>query len=182
MTGYRTKPKTGTTQLREQIPYPGHDQPGCALMLLGPVISYVVLSAIMDVLSNSATQMDKVICYGSLVFFMALTLLGIRDMHRDSKVRKAEMGEWKASCTVAQLEIMNRHPGGSFEGGYGRFHSCPYGLELKANADQRAVSSNITTVSVSVSGHIYDQLAGCDAVRIYYLPEAPLAFLLEEET
>lgn len=181
MTAYRTKPTIGTTQPQGQVPKPGDDQPGSVLMLVGTVISYVVLSAIMDVLSNSATQMDKVICYGSLVFFMALILIGTRDMHRDSKVRKAKMGEWKASCTVAQLEIMSRHPGGTDDDGY-NYHSYPCRLVLKANADQRAVSSNITTVSVSVSGHIYDQLAERDTVRIYYLPEAPLAFLLEEET
>jgi hypothetical protein len=180
MTAYRTKPRIGTTQSWEQIPKAGDDQPGCILMLLGTAISYIVLSAALDVLSDSASKRDKLICYGSLLVCVALILLGTRDMYRDYKVRKAETREWKASCTVAQVEIIDRHPGGTYDDGY-RFRSYPCRLEIEMNADQRAVSPHQTTVSVDVSHYIYDKLAERASVRVYYLPEAPLAFLLEEE-
>jgi hypothetical protein len=46
-----------------------------------------------------------------------------------------------------------------------------------------SIYSNLlpTIVSVDVHENIYTKLEKCDAVRIYYKPESPLTFLLEEE-
>jgi len=49
------------------------------------------------------------------------------------------------------------------------------------NADQKAVWPHDTIVEVKLSQHVYDRLEDSDTVRIYYMPESPLAFLLEDE-
>ena len=182
MTAYRTKPKIGDTQAAEAMPKAGDDQIGCLWIPPVIVISYIVLFAIMRVLSNAGSKLDQTICYGALIIVAIVFILGMRDMYRDHKVRAAETKKWLKACAVAQVEIMDRHEGGSYNDGYDRFRYFPCRLELAMNADQRAVSPNQTTVSVDVSQSIYDKLAARDTVRIYYLPEAPLAFLLEEET
>jgi len=49
------------------------------------------------------------------------------------------------------------------------------------NSDQKSFSPNQTIVSVKVDDYIYKRLENGNTVRIYYMPESPLTFLLEEE-
>jgi hypothetical protein len=181
MTAYRTKPRIGETERSEAMPGASDDQMGCIVMPLGAVISYIVLSAITRVLFNAGSKLDQIICHGTLILFAIGLVLAFLESGRDSMVGLAEKEKWMAACTVAQMRIVERYEGGCYDDGY-RIRCVSPSLDLEMNADQRAVSPNATTVRVKVDGHIYNKLAKSDSVRIHYLPEAPLAFLLEEET
>ena len=49
------------------------------------------------------------------------------------------------------------------------------------NYDQKEVSPNQTHVKVDVSQYVYAYLKNRNTVRIFYMSESPLIFLLEEE-
>ena len=180
MNAYRKKPEIGKTNSLPSHPKFDDDPMGCVKLPLIIVISYLVLSAIIRVTSKSGSKLDQIVCYGTLICFVIIMLLGARDMYRDSQEAAAERQQWKNFYISSELTIMNRHEGGSYDDGY-RYHTVPCRLELEMNSDQRAVSPNQTIVSVSVSDNIYKRLENRNTVRIYYMPESPMTFLLEDE-
>jgi hypothetical protein len=152
----------------------------CVIVPLFIVVSFFVLMAIARVTTNSGSWLDQVICYGALSVLVIIMLLGAYAMGRDSLAASAQLEEWKNSCMSAELTIINRHESGSFDDGY-RIHSTPCRLELEMNSDQRAVSPNQSGVEVKIDDYIYKRLEKRSTVRIYYRPEAPMTFLLEDE-
>ena len=182
MNAYRKKPEIGKTNSLPSYPKSDDDSRACVWIPLIIVISYFVLSAIIRVTSNSGSKLDQIVCYGTLICLVIIMLLGARDLYRDSQVAAAERQQWKNACISAELTITNRHEGGSFWYDYGnRYLRAPYQLELELNSNQRTVSPGQTIVSVEVSADIYKRLEECKTVRIYYMPESPMTFLLEDE-
>jgi hypothetical protein len=176
MNAYRIKPKLGGTQTSEEKREPL----GCGWSLLIIVILYIVLSAILRVTSNTGSQLDQIICYGALIVFLIVLILGIRGIYQNDKALEAERQKWQQSCMSAQLNIVNRHEGGVYDDGY-KCHTFPCRLELEMDEAQRAVVPHQTTIIVEVSNYLFEQLKTRDSVRIYYKPETPLTFSLEDE-
>jgi hypothetical protein len=178
MNANRTKPKFGKPEPRESQ---NKDDPwGCILIPLVVVLSYFVLSAIVRYTSGSGRGLDQIICYGALIVFVIIMLLGAGDMIKESLAIDKEKQRWKKACRFTDVAIVKRSPGGDWDDGY-RFHYAHPRLELEMNVDQKAVSPNYTTVSVEIWDSLYKKLETQNSVRIYYKPEAPLTFLLEEE-
>ncbi len=181
MNAYRNKPDIGKTDTwRPQKS--GDDPMGCVWSLLFIVVSYFVFSAITRVTSGSGSKLDQLICYGALVCFVIIVLVGTRGLHEENKARKAERIKWAKSCKTALMTIVNRREASSWWDDYSyRYMNSPNRLELEMNSDQKAVRRNETIVTVEVSQYVYERLKACGTVRIYYMPESPMAFLLEEE-
>jgi hypothetical protein len=99
-------------------------------------------------------------------------------MFQEQNVREDNIRKWANACATAQLKIVSRN-GGTWDDGY-KFHTS-YWLKLEMNSDQKAIAPYDTIVSVKVWESLYKKLEKQDRVRIYYKPEAPLTFLLEEE-
>jgi hypothetical protein len=133
-------------------------------------------------MSNSGSNLDRTICYGTLIFFVILMLRGVQAEYQASKARKAEREAWEKGCKTASLVIVRRSPALSWwdDSAY-RPMRTPDSLELEMNSDQKVASPTQTTVYVNVSPHVYKHLEKSSTVRIYYMPESPLTFLLEDE-
>jgi hypothetical protein len=161
------------------------ESPCCIWIPFIAIIGYIVFTAINRVISGYGNKLDQIICCGTLIGFVIMCILGIRDMNRDKEALKSEKYKWRKGCTIAEVAILSRHgyPGGTYEDGYGDIHSSRsyYHLDLETNADQRTVAPNQTVVSVNVDEYVYKMLEKCDTVRIYYKPESPMTFLLKEE-
>ena len=85
-------------------------------------------------------------------------------------------------CETAKLTIVGRGEASSWWDDYAnRYHSSPNYLVLEMNADQIAVSPLQTSVRVEVDQSVYNRLKESSSTRIYYSPESPLTFLLEDE-
>jgi hypothetical protein len=182
MMGFREKPKFGVTEPLAYDRGSDDDSWGCILMPLGIVISYFVLSAILRVTSNSGSKLDQIICYGTLICFVIIMLVGVRDERRKSKAEKAERKRWAEDCKPASLTIVSRRVAISWWDDYSnRYRNAPNSLGLEMNSDQKAASPNRTIVNVEVSQYVYERLEKCSTARIYYKPETPLVFLLEDE-
>jgi hypothetical protein len=173
MTVSRIKPKIGKTRSREFYPKPEKDDPmGCVWMLINIGIWYFILSAITDVLFKTASKLDQIVCLGTLIFFVAIS---VGPMVLENQARKS----WMKGCITAQATILKRD-GKTWISYRGRYHSS-FWLELALNPHQRAVSQGETIVHLEVEEDIYNGLANSDTVRIYYQPTFPLTFLLEDE-
>jgi hypothetical protein len=143
-------------------------------------MAYFVLSAIFRYTNGYGSKLDQVICFGALIIFVIIMLWGARDMVKDSLALGEEKQRWKNSCKSAEVAIVKRSPGGEWDDGY-RFHYARPRLELERNSDQKAIAPNDVTVSVEIWDSLYKKLETQNSVRIYYKPEAPLTFLLEDE-
>ncbi len=182
LTAYRKEPDVGKPAPRTPPRDFGNDPMGCVWYLLAIVISYFALSAICRVTSNTGSDLDKMIFYGALICFVIMLLLAIRDWWKESDARRAERQAWAKGCQTALLTIVSRYEAVSWWDDYAyRYHNAPCRLELEMNSDQKSVCPNQTIVDVKVDQYVYDRLKECRTVRIYYLSESPLTFLLEEE-
>lgn len=179
----RTRPGIGPDTLKSRTP--DQDSPGCIVMILVAVIGYFVLLAITRVTSGSGSRLDHIVCYATLIGLVILfAMVPILDNQEKKKLRE-ERQHWKDTCKSAEAAILDRssYPGGSYEDEYGipHYSRASYHLDLEMNSDQRAVSPNLTRIRVDVYANIYEKLKDRNTVRIYYKPEAPMVFLLEEE-
>ncbi len=172
----RTKPAFG----KKDDPYEqikNNDPIACIRIPFVIVVSYVVLSAIVRVTSGGGSVFDQFLCYGSLLGVVIIAILGFRENERDKAAAEKEKQAWKNSCNCVKAAIVERHgySGGSYEDEYGIPHTTRphYRLTLSL-PDQR-------TVTADVSQAVYEKLENRDTVSIYYQPETPLTFLLEEE-
>jgi hypothetical protein len=182
MSARRTEPKFGKTDSLPSYRKSDDDPMSCVLLPIAIVVSYFVVSAIVRVTSNSGSKLDQIICYGALICFVIIVLLGARNLYQDGKARAADKAKWAEGCTTALLTIASRHRAFTWwDDYYERGRSAPNCLRLEMNADQKEVSPHDTIVQVNVSQHVYDRLEDRDTVRIYYMPESPLTFLLEDE-
>ena len=179
---YRKRPALGkTTSLTS--PGGAKDEPlGCGWSVLIILVLYYGLFAINRVSSNSGSKLDQVICYSTLICLVILIILGVRDMRRESRALQTARLKWAAGCETAKLTIVGRGEASSWWDDYAnRYHSSPNYLVLEMNADQIAVSPLQTSVRVEVGQYIYNRLKESSSARIYYPPESPLTFLLEDE-
>ena len=103
-------------------------------------------------------------------------------MHKEREVRTTERINWAYGCKRAHLKIVSCSEAKSWWDDYSyRYRNAPNSLILEMNSDQKTVSPNQTIVKVDVSQYIYDRLKERNKVRVYYMPESPLTFLLQEE-
>jgi hypothetical protein len=177
---YREKPEIGKTNSLLSHSMSDNDQWSCLTAPLFIVISYFVLSAITRVTSNLGTKLDQMVCYGALIIFVIIMIWGAYGTYRSNQNAAEERQNWKKGCKSAELTILNRYESGAYDDGY-RYHTVPCRLELEMNSDQIAFSPNFTVVNVSVKENIFNRLKERHTVRIYYMPETPLTFLLEDE-
>jgi hypothetical protein len=178
MPEYRKKPQIGKA---DPATRPQADDPaGCVWMLVAAVVAYFVLSSVSRVLFHIASKLDQLICDGALALFLVMLLVGIVFQMRDWNAKARAKTAWAGACIRAEVRIVGRRPAGGFEM-YDRYHHVSAHVELEMNADQRALAPLATSVSVDIPDTLYTRLADRDTVRIYYSPDAPLEFLLEEE-
>jgi hypothetical protein len=149
------------------------------------VVGYIVFSSIDRVISGHGERVDGIICSGTLAC-LAIIVIVVEKKKKKEKQRLHEaQQEWKCTCKSEEVAIVNRQSASyeSYFDDYGDLHhgGSSHHLELEATADQKAVSPNLTVVSVEVCSNIYEMLQDRKIVRIYYKPESPLEFLLEEE-
>ena len=171
---HRTKPVSSHAKI--------DDSTFCLLLPLMIVASYFALSAVLRTVSNSGSRLDQIVCYAALIFFALLMLRGVRSLYQENKASKTERRRWAEGCKTALLRIVSRQAAASiwyeYSGRY--FHRCN-SLRLQMNSDQQVASPNQTIVEVEVSQHVYNRLKKRNTVRVYYMPESPLTFLLEDE-
>ncbi len=159
--------------------------PSCLLMFFVVVGGYFAFGAINRVLSGSGNSLDQVICCGTLIGLVLLVILAILQEDQNTKKLREAQQEWKGTCRSVEVAIVNRqyYPGGSWEDEYGIPHTARprYQLDLESTAKQRVLFPNLQSVSVSVNESVYSKLVDRNVVRVYYQPDSPMTFLLEEE-
>lgn len=163
---------------KDSFNYQNQDDPwGCVRIPIIIVVSYFVFMAITRVTSGGGSKLDHYICYGTLIIFVVILLLGLRDQNREQKILSEKKQAWKNSSKVVNVPIESRHgyPGGSYEDEYGIPHrSRPsYRLVLRL--------PNQVSATVHVSESVYKALENKNTVRIYYEPESPTTFMIDEE-
>ena len=163
----------------------GDNSPSCLVMLIVAIGGYFVCSAVNRVLAGYGNTLDKFICYGLLICLVLLFAINPYFVKQEKKKLQKARQEWKRTCKSVEVAILNRHhyPGGTNDDEYGIPHSShpSYHLNLELSADQKAIAPNQIAAWVEVKMIIYAQLQERSTVRIYYKPEAPFTFLLEEE-
>lgn len=187
----RAKPIFGKKESVE--PRDKDDRWGCIQFPLIIVVSYFVLSAIVRYTSGSGNKLDQIICYGTLSIFVIIMLIGAIESAKESAAIEVEKQHWKNTCSFGDVVIASRdgYRGGTYEDEYGIPHTVRphYRLTLKIPIQvpvrlhyglTHKLSSQVD-VNIDVSESIYTKLENRDTVRIYYKPESPLTFLLEEE-
>jgi hypothetical protein len=147
-------------------------------IVISLLIMYFFFSACLHLQLGTATIFDVII-------MVIMVIWGILSISSDSTEVREGKQEWKRTSKSAEVAIVNRsfYGGGTYEDEYGIPHTSRshYHLDLEMNADQRALLPNDTVVSVNVGNFVYEKLEKRNSVRIYYKPEAPLTFSLEEE-
>lgn len=144
---------------------------GCVRIPLVVVVAYFVLSAITRVTSGNGSTLDQIICYGTLFVFVILWILESR---KEQKARQ----QWISSAISTEVAILDRYhsPGREYQiNEYGETRYARPRHRLKLRLPNQAV------VEVNISESTYAKLEKRNTVRIYYNPEAPLTFSLEEE-
>jgi hypothetical protein len=187
----RTKPIFGK---KEPVESRDRDDPrGCFWLPLMIVVSYFVLSAIVRYTSGSGNKLDQGICYGSLLLLVIFLLVGVIGSAKESAAIEAEKKQWKNFCASAEVAIVSRdgYRGGSYEDEYGIPHysrphyrltlKVPFQVSVRLYKTLTYKSSSQYDVVLDVSESIFKALENRDTVRIYYKPDSPLTFLLEDE-
>jgi hypothetical protein len=166
-------------------PQPKNDDWSCVQTLWICVIGYIALSSIGRVLSGRGENIDGVIFPVTLVCVAIAVILVKRNKKKEEQRFHEAQEEWKRTCKSEEVAIVSRQSYGyeSYFDDYGDYHhgGSSHHLELEATADQKAVIPNLMVVNVEVYSNVYEKLEKRDTVRIYYKPETPLAFLLEDE-
>ena len=178
----RKKPEFGKTDSLPSNRRSDDDPMSCIFLPIAIVVLFFVGSAIVRVTSNSGSKLDQIICYGALICVVVILLLGARDLWQQGRARAAEKAKWAEGCGTAILTIVSRRRASSWWDDYSnRYRNVPNSLELELSSDEKAAFPRGTIVTVKVSQSVYDRLEERNTVRIYYMPESPLTFLLEEE-
>jgi hypothetical protein len=158
---------------------------GCVSFLFIAVIGYLIFSAINRVMAGHGSRDDQYICYGTLICLVLVYFQAEREKKQEKQRLREVQQAWKNSCKSVEVVIMSRQSYSyeSYFDDYGDLHNgkSSYSLDLETTADQKAANPNLTVVSVKVYSDIYEKLQDQKIVRIYYKPESPLTFLLEEE-
>jgi hypothetical protein len=171
----RTEPNFGK---KEPVrPQDKADPSGCIWIPLFIVASYYVLLAIVRYTSGSGSWLDKIICFGALIVFGIIMVLAAIQSAQESSAVEAQKQQWKSGCKSAEAAIVSRdgYAGGSYEDEYGIPHSVRPHYRLTLHLPDQ------TDVIVEIRESVYKKLENRNSVRIYYMPEKPFTFLLEEE-
>ena len=112
----RVKPKFGKPEPRESQNQ-SDGSIGCVLIPFITIISYFVLSAIVRYTSGSGSELDQTICYGALVVFVIVMLIGAGSMIKDGLAEDEKKQRWINACRIADVPIVDRYgyPGGTYE-------------------------------------------------------------------
>jgi len=155
---------------------------GCIILPIFIVISYLILSSILRVISNTGNRLDQIICYGTLIIIIIIMLIGGIDMIRDNIARKEKRKNWSKGCKTAILRIINRYREVTwYDELANHYHTSSDSIDLEMNSEQQAFSPNQPIISVEVDNYIYERLKDRNTALIFYLPESPTTFLLKEE-
>lgn len=158
--------------------------PGCLWTIFVVVGGYFIIRAMDRVWYGQASRLDQMICSGVLAGFVILLIWAKRDRDRDQKKLREAQQAWKRTCRSVEVAIVNRkhYSGGWWEDDYGTHSSrSSYHLDLEVIAEQRVLFPTLQSVSVEVEGTVYSKLKDRNVVRIYYQPDSPMIFLLDEE-
>jgi len=146
----------------------------CILFPIAVVVGYFIINSIINVMNRSSNQLEQLVCLG-VVFVL---ILGFKNIAQDKDDLTAKKKKWAKACSVDRVNIVERS-GGTWDDGH-RYHTS-WWLKLEMNSDQIAACPHQTIVSVKVSQSNYYRLEQKSSVRIYYMPETPFEFLLENE-
>ena len=168
---------------------PSPDQkPGlgsCLWAILVTIGGYFVFMATNRVLAGEASRSDPWVCAGALAGLVILVFLALRQERREQAQHRAAKQAWQQASQSAEVAIVERRysPSSAWEDEYGIPHSsrASYRLELAPTAAQQALYPGLRTVNVEVNADTYTKLLDRNTVRIFYQPEAPMMFSLEEE-
>lgn len=166
----RIEPEIGKTKNPISYQNPGDDSLGCIFVLPFLIAGYFILLAIVHVISGIATRAEQITSFIVFIGIAFLLARGIISLYQDSAAMAVERKKWIEACTVTRVKIVSRC-GGVHDDGY-RYYSSWF-LTLEVNPNQ--------VVLVKVSQCIYNSLEKCSDVRIYYMPQNPMVFLLENE-
>ena len=182
MNTYRRKPELWLSAAWVPPPGSGNLPLGCILNTVSLLIWYFVFEAFERVISKVGSTWDQIIAYGGSVLGVIFILQGFLSTYKRTKTRQAARKSWLAGCKTSLLTIVDRYEASSWrEKRAHRYLGADRYLELQTNPDQIAASPNQATIRAEVSRAAYKRLKDSSTVRIYYQPEAPLTFLLEEE-
>ena len=169
----RTKPAFEPDSIKAQPK--NEDSSGCSAMafitLIGVLCSFGYLRGVFG------DRLDQVICVGGLICIILAFALNTPVERMEKKRLQKERQQWKETCISNNVTIIDRHgfSGGSYEDEYGipQRTRAYYSLTLRL--------PNQIDVNIDVSASVYAKLGQRDTVRIYYRPESPMTFMLEEE-
>jgi hypothetical protein len=137
---------------------------------IGLLIMYFFFSGCVHIQLGTATKYD-------LIFMVIIVIWGLLSIGQDSPEVKEAKQKWKDTSKFADVAIISRdhRPGGTYYDEYEIPHTARprYSLTLQL--------PNQEDVNVDVSESVNKELENRDTVRIYYKPESPLTFALEEE-
>jgi hypothetical protein len=162
-----------------------HERLSCSQSLWVLVIGYLVLSAINLVFANLGSRLGQIICIGTVICVILVFVWDSRKKDQENERLQEERQRWKSACKSAEVAVVSRQSAAyeSYFDDYGDLHNgkSSYSLDLETTVDQKAVNPNLAIISVKVYSDIYEVLQDRKTVCIYYKPEDPLTFLLEEE-
>ncbi len=176
----RTKPQFGKIKSLASLPKLDNDSKGCCWMPFIIIIGYFILMSIARVITDDATRLDKIICLGTVLIFVVITIVAIVQQIPVWKARAAEKRAWIKACIVVPVSIVARREGGIWDDDF-RYQSYPPSLDLQLSSDQKKVAPNEIIVTVNVDQITYNRLKRSSTVRIYYSPLDPFTFMLENE-
>lgn len=147
------------------------DRPGCIRISITILIGIYVVSAYVRLMSGNVSRMDQYVCLGVLLTLVIILIIG-------SVITNKEQRAWKARSVSAEVPIVSREffAGGSYqisEDGDTRYSSPRIRLVVRL--------PDLKVVTVNVTEDIYKKLEQKNSVRIYYEPDSPSSFLLEDE-
>lgn len=162
-----------------------NDDWSCVQTIWICVIGYIALSSIGRVISRRGESIDGIICLGTLICLAIVVILVEQNKKKEMQRLRDAQEEWKRTCKSVEVAIVSFQDLSyeSYFDDYGDLHNGKsyYSLELEATADQKAVNQNLPVVSAKVDRDIYRLMQVRKIARIYYKPEDPLIFMLEEE-
>ena len=158
---------------------------GCFQSVWIVIIGFIVLSAISLGFANLESRLGQIISLGAMICVILVFVWDSRKKDQEKKRLREEQKRWKSACKSTEVAIVSRQSSAyeSYVDDYGDLHNgkSSYHLDLETIAEQKAVKPNLNTVTVYVYSDIYKRLEDRNTVHIYYKPEAPFTFFLEEE-
>lgn len=181
MNTYRKKPELWETHTAAYRPSADSMMAGCIWDFVILIIFSVVF-AFIDRLGEQWRQLTYIgIGIIMAIVFLRIIIMAYRKRTTKGISKQEAKNSWKATSKTALLTILDRHAASWHEKRSKCYLDADRYLELQLSPDQRTVSPDQTTIRVGVNRAVYKRLKESSTARIYYQPETPLTFLLEEE-